>query len=283
MGGIGGRGQGLPKAVLALRALHPFPSTLNALLVTALAVLAGAAATIAVGLGMSMLLLQFCIGAVNDLADEPADSLTRPDKPIVAGHIGRRRVATLAVASGGGGLLLAGWINSAVLMLAGAVLAIGLAYDLLLKRTGWGWLAFAAAFPLLPLFAWVGAAGVLPPRAELLLPAAALAGVALQLANGIVDVERDRAVGQPGLAARVGHRSAVLLMAGLLVCVYGVAWTTLSQASGAALFGALVASAAAIAGGGLLAATGTGLREWGWRLEAVALALLAVAWLVAAG
>lgn len=269
----------------ALAVVHPFPSVLNALLVLGLALLAGGRPDVAARLGLAMLLLQFCIGASNDLWDEQLDARSKPSKPIPAGLIDRHAVYVLALATASGALLLAASVGLASLILALGMLSAGLAYNAFLKRGSWGWLAYAVAFPLLPLYAWHGASGDPPPRYEQLLPLAALAGPALQLTNGVVDVGRDRAAGIVTLAGRLGRRRAVGLIGLILLVIYGGAWLSLlrtGDAPAAALLLAAGASAFAAFGWRLSAAGVSTVRERGWRLQATALALLAFGWLVAA-
>jgi len=107
------------------------------------------------------------------------------------------------------------------------MLAIGLAYDLWLKRAGLGWACFALAFPLLPLSTWYIAAGMLPPRPGLLLPVAALPGRHSRLRMGSSTSERDASAGVPGIAVRLGRRRALAVLAMLLAVVYGLAILTL--------------------------------------------------------
>lgn len=268
----------------AIRLVHPFPSALNALLVLGLASLAGAAPPAALTLALAMLLLQFSIGAANDYFDVETDARAKPAKPIPRGLVSRRTALGLAGACGLLALGLAGSVGLAVLVLAAIMLAAGLVYDALLKPTAWGWACFAVAFPLLPVYAWWGAAGQLPPRAELLLPLAALAGPALQLANGLVDLERDRLAGLATLPVRLGRRRSLLAMGVLLCVIHGLAWLTLVAGQGGGLPSVLLVGTAS-----LLAAVGLGLssslspprRETGWQAQAVAVALLALGWLAA--
>jgi len=268
----------------ALRLVHPFPSALNALLVLGLALLAGAAPEVALTLALAMLLLQFSIGAANDYFDVEADARTKPAKPIPRGLVSRRTALGVAVGSGGLALALAGAAGLTVLLLAAVMLAAGWAYDAALKPTAWGWACFAVAFPLLPVYAWWGAAGELPPRAELLLPLAALAGPALQLANGLVDLERDRLAGLSTLPVRLGRAGSLLAMGLLLGVIHGLAWLTLVGGEGGGLPSVLLVGPA-----GLLAGLGLALssslapprREMGWQAQALAIAGLAVGWLAA--
>jgi 4-hydroxybenzoate polyprenyltransferase len=238
-----------------------------------------------------MLGIQFAIGAANDWFDVDLDTLAKPGKPIPAGLVSRRTALVVAVVCAVIGLgavvaagSLTGWADGArALPVALMILAIGLVYDAWLKRTVWGWLAFALAFPLLPLYAWYGAAAYAPPGSDLLLPVAFLAGPMLQLANGIVDVDSDAAAGVVGLAGGLGRRGAWLWLLLLQLVVNGLAVATLFADPSSAL-----AARGLAIGAALLAGMGVGLsrsgsaarREWGWRCQAVGLALLAVGWLL---
>lgn len=264
--------------------VHPFPSLLNAALVLGLALVAGGSLRVATGLGLSMLGIQFAIGAFNDYFDVDLDEVAKPDKPIPSGLVARPTAAVIGTIAGGGGLLMAAAFGAPELLLAVAMLTAGIAYDVILKRGPLGWVCLAVALPLLPVFAWFGAAGVMPPRAELLLPLAALAGPALQLANGLVDLDRDRAVGVRGLPAWLGRGASLAVMAVLQSAIHAVAWLAL-------LLGEpvppdillLVVAAGGLTLTGLVLSTSprASYREWGWRAQAGGLALLALAWLAA--
>jgi 4-hydroxybenzoate polyprenyltransferase len=267
----------------SLAVLHPFPSFLNAALVSGLFLLARGGLADALLLGGGMLCLQFAIGAVNDVVDTQDDAAAKPHKPIAAGLIGRETALRLGVVLAGIGLAVYAVFGSLLLLLAVAMLACGLAYDLWLKRAGLGWLCFAAAFPLLPLSTWLAATGGMPPRAEILLPVAALAGPALQLSNGLADLERDRARGIPAPVVRLGAKRSVVVLGGLLGLVYGLAWISLAggPTNGLALAALSVATALAIAGLALSASSSTALRERAWQAQAVGIAMLAGGWLTA--
>lgn len=267
-----------------LAVLHPFPSLLNSLLVLGLAMVAAADLLVAGALALAMLGLQFSIGAANDYFDADLDALSKPSKPIPAGLLSRPAAALIAAGCGAFALWVAAIFDLFVLAMAAAMLAAGLAYDALLKRGPWGWIAYAVAFPILPLYAWYGAAGELPPRYELLLPVAALAGPALQLANGLVDVERDRAAGIETLVGRLGRSAARRLMAALLMLVHGIAWLTLISgevAPAPAMAALVIGSGLAAVGIGLSTSSDQVRREQGWKAQAVAIALLALGWLSA--
>jgi 4-hydroxybenzoate polyprenyltransferase len=270
-----------PLGRLAL--LHPFPSALNAGVVAVIATVAGAAPATAITAALAMLGFQVSIGALNDLVDAPADAIAQPWKPIASGQVGRR-AAYVVVATG----VLSGATLS--LLLSPLLLAIGLAgygwgvaYDLWLKGRGLGWVAFSAAFPLLLLYAWTAGGGGLPPGWQALLPLAAIAGPTLHLANALVDLDADARSGHRSVAVRLGRRRAVQVLVVATVAVQALAWVViLGIASGPGpLAIGLVSSIAAACG---LVATahpsGRGA-AWGWSLQAIAVALLAVAWVLA--
>src|SRR4051812_5183899 len=265
----------------ALRVLHPFPSFLNAALVLALAVVAGAQPAVAAVLAFGMLGIQFCIGTVNDLTDVELDSRTKSWKPIPSGLVSARTARFIA-ATGAAVAVVCGLSQGPlVLAMALAMLACGLVYDLLLKPTAWAWACFSVAFAILPLYAWYGAVHEAPPLAQFLIPLAALAGPALQLSNGLVDLERDEAGGIKTLATRLGRGRALAVIAALLVAIYGLAWLTLSLATGAVNRAVAGATALAVIGLVLQTRDATAAREVGWSMQALGVALLGVGWLAA--
>lgn len=267
----------------ALALLHPFPSFLNAILVAALFRLAGGDLGRGMLLGLGMLGIQFAIGVINDVADAEADAATKPSKPIAAGLLSRTTALRVGIACGVLGLAGYATFGALPLLLAVCMLGIGLAYDLGLKRAGLGWLCYAAAFPLLPLSTWLAATGGLPPRPEILLPVAALAGPALQLANGLVDLERDRASGIPAPVVRLGRRRSIAVLSCLLIAVYGLAWLSLVGRPAVALayVAAALGSGFAVVGMMLSSAHAPARRERGWQAQAVGIVLLAAGWVAA--
>jgi 4-hydroxybenzoate polyprenyltransferase len=247
--------------------------------VFALALIAGADGTRALLLAAGMLGMQFCIGTVNDLFDETVDRGAKPWKPVAAGIVSRRGAWTVAVLAGGGGLAIAAAAGPALALMWVTMLACGLLYDVRLKCTAWAWLCFSVAFAILPVYAWYGAAGTFPPRPEFLLPLAALAGPLIQISNGLSDLERDSAAGIATLATRLGRRGALAAMALLLVLVHGLAWLTLPHPEPISLLQLAAASTIAILGLGLSASPRPAWRETGWMVQALAIALLGLAWL----
>ncbi len=275
----------LPRSVRALAVLHPFPSLLNAALVAVLVIVAGGSATMAVTLGVAMLGFQISIGSVNDLVDEAVDARAKPHKPIPAGLVTRRTAAAFAIAGGMAGTGLSAVYGPIILALGLGMYGCGLAYDLFLKPTVFAALCWAVAFPLLPLYAWIAATGDFPPHATLLLPVAALAGPTLQLANGIVDLERDQAAGLAGPVVRLGRTRTLALLILLELVIHGFAWATLVAEGGVpgiSFVAVGAASACAAFGLWLSAAQQPDLRERGWQAQATAIVLLGAGWLMAA-
>jgi 4-hydroxybenzoate polyprenyltransferase len=268
------------------RLVHPFPSLLDGAVVAVVALVAGASVPVALRLGVSMSLLQFAIGALNDVVDAPRDAGRKPGKPIPAGlvSVAAARGVVVSAAIGGVGLALPGGV--VLVGLAAVVLGIGAAYDLRAKGTALSWLPFALGIPLLPVYGWLGTTGGLPGVFLVLVPAAAVAGAALAVANAVVDVERDRAAGGDSVAIRLGPgwASAVVVVVQLGVAVLAVG-TAAAAGAPAGWVGAVLLGGAVPAGGaflGLVAAHGLpAWREVAWEVQAIGTGLLAVAWLAA--
>jgi 4-hydroxybenzoate polyprenyltransferase len=263
--------------------VHPFPSLLDGAVTVAVALIAGADPAVAGRLGLSMLALQASIGALNDLVDAPADAGRKPGKPIPAGLLTAATARAVVVVAAGVGLVVAGATGISTLMLALAVLVTGYGYDLVAKGTAWSWLPFALGVPLLPVFAWVGAAGELPAAFALLLPAALAAGAALAMANARADFERDVAAGAESVATRFGPqriwRAQTMLLG--MVAVVALASLGLARAPLAAMVAAALAVGVTTLGVGWAAGgdASPSRRERAWEIEAIGVAFLAAAWL----
>lgn len=265
----------------ALAVVHPLPSAINAGLVAALAIVAGADVAVAALLAIGMLGYQVSIGALNDLVDTDRDREVKPGSPIPAGLVARRSAVRIVIVGGAVGSAISAGFGAAVLAVGMAGYASGLAYDLFMRRLGWGWLCFSVAIPLLLFWTWLAAAGSLPPTWPVLLPLAALAGPALHVSNSLVDIDGDRDAGTRSLATQLGLERARLALAALVVTIYVLAWTTLTSLSAPAVLAAVTAIVATLMG-----ALGVVLswrpnrwaREVGWLSLAMGLALLAVAW-----
>lgn len=261
---------------------HPFPSLLDGSITAVLALLAGGSPSTALILGVAMVGLQVSIGALNDLVDEDFDTGRKPGKPIPAGLVGRRTAGTMVVAGLLAGLALSATAGPATVAVAVAGAAAGYAYDLRLKTTAWAWLPFAIGLPLLPVYAWVGASGGIPTAFALLVPLAVLAGAAVALLNGIVDVDRDRSAGVSTPAVRLGRTRSRRLAAGLLSVVVVGALGSLAAigATAAAWAMSLVGIAFIGLGLGLAGSEAADRRERGWEASAIGIGLLAAGWAV---
>jgi len=285
-------GRGLRRAVGYLRLVHPYPSTLDAVVTGILAAIAGGAPAVALRLAVSMLTIQFGIGALNDLVDADRDR-GRARKPITAGLITRRDAVRVAVGAYAIGLGLAATVSLGALVVAAAGGAIGVVYDLRLKGTAWSWLGFALGLPLLPAFAWVGATGSVPGPILVAALTAVPAGFALAVANALPDVDRDRDAGIDSVAVALGRPSAwrlagladvavVLAAAGSFVAFGGTA----SSMATPVLAGIAGAAAITVAGLVLGRSDAVGRRQRGWELQTIGIGALAAAWtagLAAAG
>src|SRR5947208_16687797 len=217
------------------------------------------------------------IGALNDVADADRDRGAKPRKPVAAGQVGRSMAAGVGIAGLCFGLMIAGATSFPVLLIGLAGAAVGLAYDFRLKGSPLSWLGFALGIPLLPIFAWVGATGMLPGPVMALAIVAVPSGFALAVANALSDLEADDAAGVGSVAVALGSRRAWLLGA--------VAQTALVVGAGAAFvaFGglsgrggplpvlALIFSIALLAlGVALGGSVSPGLRQLAWDLHALA-------------
>lgn len=270
--------------LLALAVVHPVPSALNAVLVAILALVAGAGPSVAAVLALAMLGFQFSIGALNDVVDVEADRPWKPHKPIPAGLVPVELGVAVVVLGAVIGLGTSATFGLDVLVVGAAGFVSGVAYDVVMRSRGLGWLCFAAALPLMLVWTWLAAAGTLPPGWPFLLPLAALAGPALHLANSLVDLDSDARSGRPSLATRLGAHGARSVLALLETTIVVLAWTTIvsvGAASGRILIMAALATATAALGVAFSWQEPTRAREAGWLLQAVALATMAAAWLAA--
>ena len=246
---------------------------------------AGGSVPVSVVLGLSMTLLQFAIGTVNDLVDAPRDAGHKPGKAIPAGLVSVRGARVVAIGSAVSGLVLAMVGGPWLVAIAAVVLAIGLAYDLWAKGTTLSWLPFALGIPLLPVYGWYGATGSLPDLFLVLVPAAANAGAALAVANAMVDTERDEAAGVRSIALALGPARAgwLVVVLNAIVTVLALGTAVVLGAPTGWVVAILLAAIAPMAGAvlGLVAAgrPGTSWRELAWEIQAIGTGLLAVAWL----
>ena len=233
-----------------------------------------------------MFLIQASIGVLNDIVDAPLDRGRRPPKPIADGLIEPQAARLLAGSAAGLGLVLAAMSGWLALLVALAGAACGYAYDLRLSRTPWGWLPLAIALPLVPLFAWLGASGTVPPALLVLVPIGMLAGGGLAIGNALADLEVDRLAGAPSVAVRLGRVVAWRLHALVLAGAAVLAVASRAVDAPPVAIGLLAAGVVLLViGAGALAlaghATTSRPARLAWQLEAVGVATLGVGWVVA--
>lgn len=161
-------------------------------------------------------LLLYSIGAMNDYCDEVVDRVSgRSEKPLVAGDVPRNAA-------------LVAWLGAAALSVAAALYfspvaaamvvplwLAGFAYNFRAKATVVSWLPFVFFYPSLPIWAFV-AERAFTPALLLAYPLLALLAAALNIANTLPDVERDRLAGVDGLTHRLGIRRGLKLLWSLL-------------------------------------------------------------------
>lgn len=234
---------------------------------------------------LAMALAQVSTGSLNDVADHRADLIHQPYKPIPRGRVTRPAVLLFALGTGAGSLLVAALAGRRALRVMALGLASGWSYDLWLRRTPLSWAPFAVGIGTVPLLG-PAALGLPPVRPRLLMTMAGLMGLALHLANGGPDAERDRAAGRSSLPVVLGVRGSRLAAHAILT---GAAALSVASSKGPALrwagpgagaglgllaldravleaerrpgqypFVLPVLAAGAIAGGWLLGAAGTG-------------------------
>jgi 4-hydroxybenzoate polyprenyltransferase len=225
-----------------------------------------------------MLLLQFAIGSANDLADRLSDTVAKPGKPIPAGLLTPVAACVVVAACVAGGLAAAAFAGTAALALAFAGLIDGLVYDLRLKGTALSGVPFALGVAILPAYAWYGATGSWPPGLWGIVVLAAPLGFALSLANGLVDLERDRLAGTNSVSLALGPVLAWRLDAGLTAAVAGI--VTLSGLAMGGPAAALLVPGLALQAAGLAVSRASGplARERGWELQVAGGVALASAW-----
>lgn len=244
-------------------------------------------------LALSMLGIQVAIGALNDRVDWRHDATEKPGKPIPAGLASPLEARLLMAVAAAVGLALSAPSGLPTLATAALGLGLGVVYDLRLSRGPWSWLPLALALPLLPIHAWLGATGSVPPGLLTLAPTGVLAGAALSLANGMVDAERDGRAGRTTSVVLLGTGRAwlahlALLVAVGLLAVFAAPAVPAGGATGPLPFdvlrllrtvGVAIGLVGVALGAVVLRAARPAVRERGWELEALGVASVGVGWL----
>jgi 4-hydroxybenzoate polyprenyltransferase len=227
-----------------------------------------------------MTALQCSIGALNDVVDTERDAGRKAAKPIPRRLVSRDQARIVVVAAAGLGFLLVVPSGTGVLLIAGLGLACGYAYDFAFRGTAWSWLPFAVGIPLLPIFAWLGATGALPPALLVIAPAAVAGGAAIAIANARADYERDLDAGARSVATALGLRHSWWVHVGLILVALVIALGSLvASAVGGSLLVGAIGAAAVIGAGAVVGRVGDPRRrEQAWEIEAVGLGLLGALW-----
>jgi 1,4-dihydroxy-2-naphthoate polyprenyltransferase len=227
-----------------------------------------------------MTALQFAIGALNDVVDAPRDVGRTPPKPIPAGIVPRATAKGVVLIAAAIGLLLAVPSGAATLLVAGVVLVIGAAYDLVAKGTAWSWLPFAVGIPLLPVYGWLGVSGALPRSFAILLPMAVLAGAGLAVANARADLDTDRVSGTRSVATVLGARRSWWFGFGLMATATAVGVVLADPATWSLLPLALVVAGTLVVVVGVVVGRGETVeaRRRAWEAQAVGAAIAATGW-----
>jgi 4-hydroxybenzoate polyprenyltransferase len=204
-------------AIALLRASHPEPTVMVTAIAVALAVSTGRSGLGVLSVGAAVLAGQLSVGWHNDWLDALRDSAAgRSDKPVVAGDISRRTVASCALIALAAAVPLSfasGWRAALAHLLA---VLLAWSYNARLKATLASFVPFAVAFPLLVAFVTLGG-----PKASWppwwALTAAALLGCGAHLVNAAPDLADDTAAGIRGLPHALGRtRSVSVTVAALL-------------------------------------------------------------------
>ena len=161
-----------------------------------------------------MLAIQVSIGALNDLVDAPLDALAEAAASRSRRGWSRRRRGARGRDRGGRvGLVAVGAVGAGDRARGRRpASASGTPTTCGCRGRRCRGCRSSLALPLLPIHAWLGATGAIPPglrHAGARRPSSP--GSALALANGLVDVERDRATGRPAIAVRLGRGRAWLV------------------------------------------------------------------------
>ncbi|MGB7980314.1 MAG: UbiA family prenyltransferase [Candidatus Nanopelagicales bacterium] len=199
-------------------ACHPGPTLVVTVAITALALSLGRGPIGGLAVFLAVLSGQLSVGWANDAHDAQRDRhAQRWDKPTVRGVVSERRLwvaaSTAALACIPLSLLAGGVIGGAAHIVA---VASAWAYDLWLKTTIWSFVPYLVSFGLFAPFLTYGLTPPQPP-AGWAVATLSLLGVGAHLANGIPDIDTDRATDSQGLVGRLGGRlSAQLAVVALL-------------------------------------------------------------------
>jgi|SRR5690348_8932277 len=147
--------------------------------------------------------MQISIAMLNDYCDREHDAKGKPEKPIPRGLILPREALIAGLSMIVIMVVLLIPLPRLAFIVSLCYLALGQAYNLGLKSTPLSGIVFALAMPLIPLYAFAGV-GHIPSIIYWFVPAGFLLGIALNLANALIDLEEDAAEGLRTLAVVLG-------------------------------------------------------------------------------
>jgi len=261
-----------------LRAAHPGPCVVITAIISALAAKAGAPPATVTVLAFAVLISQFSVGWSNDAFDADHDRAAgRADKPIVAGHIGRRAVAVAAGVALVVGSAAGFFVGTRTALLNLGITAAAWAYNAGLKATVWSGLMYVIGFGPVPAIA-ASAAHRAPDWWAV--GAAATLGLGGHFTNVLADLDADLATGVRGLPQRIAVAAGVtaVRVVGLVLLVAASVMAVLAGADpGGWAQVAGLAVVAVLAGVGLLGRGRAPFRA------ALGIALVDVALLVLSG
>jgi 4-hydroxybenzoate polyprenyltransferase len=172
--------------------------------------------------------MQISIAMLNDYCDREHDAKGKPEKPIPRGLILPREALIAGLLMIVIMVVLLTPLPRLAFIVSLCYLALGQAYNLGLKSTPLSGIVFALAMPLIPLYAFAGV-GHIPPIIYWFVPAGFMLGIALNLANSLIDLEEDAAQGLRTLAVVLGiARSFTVCDSMIALCAVMLAVLTIS-------------------------------------------------------
>ena len=168
-------------------------------------------------LWIAMLLVQFSIGLTNDLFDYDYDTKAKSWKPLVSRLTIRSITWMLVAVFLSIGLLMNLFLSLQAIPFYFVCLAIGLSYNIRLKRTSWSWLPYSLAIPTILMYVY-SAKGSFSIDLLWLYLVGMLLGPAMNIANQLQEAEQAYQSGERSLVHVLGIRfagrtSVILLLA----------------------------------------------------------------------
>ncbi len=215
---------------------HPGPVLAVTAGFTALALALGHGPAGSILVLLAVLTGQLSVGWANDARDAGRDiQAGRRDKPVVRGWVTRETLWGAAVAAAAAciplSVLAGGAVGGAAHIVA---VACAWAYNLWLKTTVLSFLPYILSFGLVAPFLTYGLSPPRPPE-PWTMATLSLLGLGAHLANGIPDIDTDRATGTEGIVARLGARMSANLSVLALLAASALLVQQLDMAAAASL------------------------------------------------